>query len=226
MIETARKLVEELMKNDDSGHGMEHINRVVDLAITFAEQEKCDKDIVALGALLHDVDDYKLFGVESQNNLTNTNIILDKLNLDEDIKNSVLDIVSKIGYSKYLNGIRPNTIEGMIVSDADMCDAIGVSGIIRTHKYTLKNGRVFFDKDKWPIDDIDASKYTRKVADTSVCHIFEKVLRLKNIMMTKSGKQEAILRHKFVVDFLRQLFREEKAYDWEEYLNNYLSKLG
>lgn len=225
MIEKAKRLVEDLMRNEDSGHGMEHINRVLDLSMKFAEKENCNKDIVALGALLHDVDDYKIFGNQNQEKLTNTNYILNQLGLDEEMKNSVLDIVAKIGYSKFLNGNRPTTIEGMIVSDADMCDMLGANGLLRIHKYSLKNGKDFFNKELWPIENMDASKYTRKCADSSVCHIFEKVLKVKNLMMTEAGKQEAIVRHDFLVRFLRQLFKEERAYDWEQYLDRFLDNV-
>lgn len=222
MIEKTKQLVYELLKDENSGHGMDHINRVLELSLKFAENENCNKTIVALGALLHDVDDYKLFGVKNQKELINTNIILHKINAPNNVKTAVLDMLSKIGYSKRLNGIMPTTIEGMLVSDADMCDALGANGLLRTHKYSLKHGKDFFDKNSWPIESITIDKYSRKVADSSVCHMFEKILLIKNLMLTKAGKQEAQSRHNFVVDFLRQLFKEENAPDWEQYLNNFL----
>lgn len=225
MVEKAKQLVEDLMKNDNSGHGIDHINRVLDLAMSFAEKQDCNKVLVALGALLHDVDDYKLFGNENQEQLTNTYRILNQIGANEMTKSAVLEIVASIGYSKRLKGITPQTIEGMIVSDADMCDAIGVNAILRTHIYTLKHDKKFFDKDLWPIENMCAEKYTRNCADTSVCHIFEKCLKLKNLMFTESGKEEAIERHNFTVSFLRQLFKEENAYDWEIYLDKYLEEL-
>ncbi|MBQ8615024.1 MAG: hypothetical protein IJ415_00415, partial [Clostridia bacterium] len=98
MIQKAKCLVEELMKNDNSGHGMEHINRVFDLSMKFAGKEKCNRDIVGLIALLHDVDDYKLFGNENQKNLTNTNLILEKIGADEFTKEQVVSQVAKMGY--------------------------------------------------------------------------------------------------------------------------------
>ena len=55
---------------------------------------------------------------------------------------------------------------------------------------------------------------------------FEKILRLKNLMMTKAGKEEALARHNLVVTFLRQFFEEEKAYDWIVYLDEYLKENG
>ena len=65
-----RKKVYELLNNDDSGHSMDHIDRVLDLSLKFAKKENASCDIVALIALLHDVDDYKLFGQENAENLS------------------------------------------------------------------------------------------------------------------------------------------------------------
>ena len=44
----------------------------------------------------------------------------------------------------------------------------------------MKNGKPFFDRNIFPIEDMNAEKYTRKCADSSVCHIFEKILKLKD----------------------------------------------
>lgn len=223
MIEKVKKQVYELLDKDNSGHGMDHINRVLNLSLKFAEKEKADKDIVALIALLHDVDDYKLFGSENAENLTNAKNIMNNANVSNDIQNQVLNSLKCIGYSNLLRGFRPTTIEGMIVSDADMCDAIGVNGVLRTYKYSMKNGKPFFDKNVFPIENMSADKYTRKCADSSVCHIFEKVLKLKDLMMTESGKKEAKSRHEIVVNILYHLFEEEEAPEWTEYLNKYLN---
>ena len=222
MVEKAMKLVQELLKNEDSGHGMEHITRVYELAMGFAKTENCDRTLVALGAILHDADDYKLFGDQNQENLTNTNRILNEIGADNRTKNAVLDIVANIGYTKRLKGKSPKSIEGMIVSDADMCDAIGANGLLRTHKYSLKHGNDFFNKDAWPVEDMDASRYTRKCSDSATCHVFEKLLKLKGLMLTTAGKEEAKERHEFMIAFLRQLFKEENAKDWDIYLDKYL----
>ena len=225
MLNQAKVLVAEIMAGDNSGHGMEHINRVLDLALRFAKNEECNKTLVALGALLHDVDDYKLFGNKNQANLTNTNIILEKIGADAHTKNAVLDIVANIGFSKRLSGKSPSTIEGKIVSDADMCDALGASGIIRTMLYTTQHNRLFFDKNLWPLNEVTHNTYNRKCSDSAVCHLFEKVLKLKELMLTKAGKIEATKRHNFVIAFLRQYFTEENATEWLKYLDNYLSNL-
>lgn len=222
MIKKVKKQVYELLNKDNSGHGNDHIDRVLDLSLKFAQKETANTDVVALIALLHDVDDYKLFGEENAENLTNAKSIMNKANVPNDIQNQVLASLKCIGYSKLLKGFRPTTIEGKIVSDADMCDALGVNGVLRVYKYSMKNGKPFFDKNVFPIEEMTADKYTRKCADSSVCHIFEKILKLKDLMMTESGKQEAQERHQIIVDILYHLFEEENTPEWTEYLNEYL----
>lgn len=223
MIEEVKKQVCKLLDKDNSGHGMEHVNRVLKLSLKFAEIENANKDVVALIALLHDVDDYKLFGMESADNLTNTRRILKQCSVDDNIKEQVLNAVRTIGYSKRLKGIRPITIEGMIVSDADMCDALGANGILREYSYCIKHEKPFFDKNIFPIENITAETHKTSCADSSVCHIFEKMLKLKDLMLTKSGKEEAIARHQIIVDFLYHLFNEENVPEWIDYLDNYLN---
>lgn len=193
--------------------------------LKFAKKENADINVVALIALLHDVDDYKLFGVDNANNLTNAKKFMTTANIPLEIQNKVLSELSNFGYSKALKGIRPKTIEGMIVSDADMCDCLGITGILRIYKYGLKNGKPFFDKDIFPIENITANEYNSRCANSSVCHIFEKILKLKYLMMTDSGKEEAINRHKIVVDVLYHLFDEENVPEWKEYLDNYIKRL-
>lgn len=222
VIEKVKTQVSELLNEDKSGHGIEHINRVLDLSLKFAEKENGNKDIVSLIALLHDVDDYKLFGVDNAENLTNAKKIMSDCNVDKNIQEQVCLALNNIGYSKRLKGCCPTTLEGKIVSDADMCDALGANGILRVYTYSMKNGRPFFNKDIFPIEDMTAEKYTRKCADSSVCHIFEKILKLKDLMLTESGKEESKNRHQIIVDFLYHLFDEENADEWTEYLNNYL----
>lgn len=223
-IEKIKKEVFNLLNNDDSGHGMDHINRVLKLSLKFAENEDADKYIVALIALLHDVDDYKLFGEENAKNLPNARYIMKSVDIPDEIQNKVLSSLECIGYSKSLKGIRPTTIEGKIVSDADMCDAMGVNGIIRTNKYSKKNGKPFFDRNIFPVEDITDEIYKRKCSDSSVCHMFEKLLKLKALMMTESGMMEAEERHQIMIDILYHLFDEENAPEWREYLDAFLNK--
>lgn len=104
-----------------------------------------------------------------------------------------------------------------------MCDGLGVHGVLRTYAYSVKKGNPFFDKDIFPIENISANEYnTKKCAESSVNHVFEKILKLKDLMMTDSGKEESESRHQIVVDILYHFFAEEGVPEWKEYLNQYL----
>ena len=158
-------------------------------------------------------------------NLTNTKMIMNKLGVSDEYQEQVITNMQRIGYSKSLKGIRPETLEGKIVSDADMCDAIGVNGILRTYQYGLKQGRPFFDKKIFPVQKITVDLYASKAADTGVCHAFDKLLKLKGMMLTDAGREEAKARHQIMVDCLYHLFDEEDAQEWKEYLDNYLENI-
>lgn len=225
MIEEMKEQVWKLLNKDNSGHGMDHINRVLNLSLKFAEKENANKEIASIIALLHDVDDYKLFSIENAENLINAKKIMTNCNINDRVQNIVCSELKCIGYSKLLKGLRPKTIEGQIVSDADMCDALGANGILRVYTYSLKNGKPFFDKNIFPIENIDAEKYTKRCADSSVCHMFEKILKLKGLMLTESGKKEAKERHNIIIEFLYHLFNEDDAQEWIIYLEKYLKHI-
>lgn len=108
----------------------------------------------------------------------------------------------------------------MIVSDADMCDASGAHGLLRCYAYSMKIKQPFFNRELFPIENISHEKYTT-YDSTSVNHLFEKILKLKDYMLTDVGKKEATKRHLTVVNFLKVYFNEEKADEWLEYLKQY-----
>ncbi len=210
---------------DEHGHGMSHIERVVAMALAFAEKEGADSRIVMLAAYLHEVDDYKIFGETYAAELINAREILARLEVDANTQERVLDIIKNMGYSKYLKGIRPSSLEGQIVSDADMCDALGVTGILRTHDFGRSKGRVFFDASVAPARlEVSSEAYKKKDGQHSTQHFFDKLLLLPGIMMTKSGREEAAKRQNIMIAFLENLFREEGSQVWLDYLKQFLEE--
>ena len=224
-IEYIKKSVPELLGKDFGGHDDKHVFRVYNLAMEFCNEiPEADRDLVAAAALLHDCDDYKIFGEENARLLTNTRRILADSGSDDAFINKCVDIVKTIGYSKRLNGIIPNCIEGKIVSDADMADATGLIGIIRCIEYRAyrsKGGEPFFDPDYLPTE-MDAQKYKQIKNCPVVNHFFDKLFRLRDLALTEPGRKCLEKKHKTLVNFLKTYFDEVNAPQvWKDLLAKY-----
>ena len=227
-INKVKLLVRELLGNDTSGHADDHVERVALLAERFTSE--CSEPVylqeVLLTAWLHDVDDYKLVGKAQAEKMTNAVNIMTEAKVAEDLRRAVLENVAAIGYSKRLNGKQPQRLAGQLVSDADMCDAIGAVGIERALVYACHHGGRIFDPKVWPNVNLAAHEYNAdgNTHDTDgfINHFFEKLLKLKGLMLTKPGRIEAESRQQIMVDFLRHYFREKNALEWSEFLEGYL----
>lgn len=225
-----REAAERVLAGDTSGHGIDHVDRVYLMAMRFVgELTDVDRHTVALAALLHDVDDYKLVGKEQAKRLANATAIMDRVGIDQDTQTSVKGIIHNMGYSKALHGVRPASIEGMIVSDADMCDALGAGGMVRCLQYALsdKGSGIIFDPAIWPNVDISHETYTSTTGvhdtDSFVNHHFEKLLKLPSMMMTEPGRREAVARREVMVQFLSAYFKEQDRPEWNEFLKRYVA---
>ena len=210
------------LQEDKTGHGIDHIDRVLNLSSLFAKQLNANHDIVCIIALLHDVDDYKLVGLEKASQYENSIRIMNQAGIPNKMQQDVIHNIKRLGYSRYLEGIRPTSIEGKIVSDADMCDAIGANGLLRVYTYGQSKGQPFFNRDIFPSFIKDALTYRKTGSDFTIHHFFDKLLKLKSLMMTNPGKKEAEQRHQYMVDFLNQFFKEENAPQWQVYLKKFL----
>ena len=223
-IEYIKNAVSELLGNNSVGHDDKHVFRVYDYAMSFCDEiPNANRDLVALAALLHDCDDYKLFGKEAERLLPNARRILADSGFPNDICEKCLEIIKTIGYSKRLMGIKPNCIEGEIVSDADMCDASGLVGLIRAIEYHSDDiQEPFFDPDFLPTKEVDVERYRQRVYTPTVNHFFDKLLRLRDICLTEPGKRCINKKHQTIVNFLKTYFDEINApQKWKDLLAKY-----
>ena len=68
IIENTQEFVRSALEGNDASHDYAHIERVYNIAMNIAQQEKVgeeDLQIVALAALLHDIADWKYSGSET-----------------------------------------------------------------------------------------------------------------------------------------------------------------
>lgn len=223
--EKVKTAVKEFMRHNVDGHGWDHVDRVCRTAEKLcATEQAADREIVLLAALLHDCDDYKLVGKEKAGQLLNAKRIMSEAGVEDEKQEKVCQIISHMGYSKALKGICPDSLEGRIVSDADMLDAAGAVAVVRALTYTLTSGSgVVFDSELMPEQDLSAENYTRKDrrTDSFINHFFDKLLKLKEMMFLEASRQEAEIRQKTMVDFLEAFFREQDLPQWQKLLEPY-----
>lgn len=197
--------VKEFFKNDFSGHDYYHTLRVYNLSKYISKSEKCNTKLVYLSALLHDVDDYKLVGREKEP-LHNAKMFLKRQGVPNEEIEQICHIISQISF-KGRDTVTPDTIEGKIVQDADRLDAIGAIGVGRTFAYGGSHNFPMHIPDMEYKEDMSADEYYKNTG-TTINHFYEKLLKLKDLMNTKTAKKMAEHRHEFMQEFLKEFYDE------------------
>jgi len=208
ILQETRQFVKSLSDREASGHDWWHIVRVTNTALAIAEKEQANPFICEMATLLHDVADEKLNASEAEG-LAKLTAFLDSQSLPSDLKEDILTITQGISYKGGHNHAKLS-LEGKIVQDADRLDAIGAIGIARTMAYSGNKGRLIHDPAKLARDNLSLEDY-RKGEDTAIMHFYEKLLKLKDLMNTATGKKLAEQRHQFMQDYLEQFYAEWKG---------------
>ena len=173
--------------------------RVYSLALAIAKSEKADLFRVALTALLHDVDDYKITG-KDDGSLENAVGILGKIGLEESVKQKICEDIKNLSFRGDGKTV-PASMEGKIVQDADRLDAMGAVGIARTFAYAGNKNLPLYDY-------AGDGSLDNPGRDSAVGHFYKKLLKLKDFMNTETAKKMAEERHRFMLDFLDRLNTE------------------
>ena len=202
--------VRRTLEGDGTGHDWWHIDRVRNTSLTIAREENADVYTVELGALLHDIADWKFYGGDVSVGPQKAHEWLASLIVDSHIIERVSHIVEHVSF-KGANVVSTiQTLEGKIVQDADRLDAIGAIGIARAFTYGGNKGRLLYDPEASVEMHTSFESYKKGSAST-IHHFSEKLLLLKDRMNTSAGKQLAEQRHAFMELYLKQFHHEWKS---------------
>ena len=211
LVEKTRAYIEQQFAGEGSGHDWAHMYRVWQLSKRIAASEPdADMTIVELGALLHDIADWKFHDGDDSAGPKAAREWLESINADKDTVQRVEHIVANISFHAALNSDRPAlSPEAAIVHDADKLDAIGAIGIARTFVYSGSKGRPMYDPAIKPKIHDSAESYRKgNENNTTINHFYEKLLLLKDMMITDTGKQIAQHRHEYMEQFLDEFYAE------------------
>lgn len=208
LIEATKSFVKETLQNAEGGHDWFHIERVYNNALLISKTENVDVFVVKLGALLHDIADSKFHDGNETLGPQLAREFLFKHNVDSSIIEHVVNIIKHISFKNSFDNTSDFTSNELkVIQDADRLDAIGAIGIARCFNYGGFKNRPLFDPSVKPNLNMNKETYKASTAP-SINHFYEKLLLLKDKMNTKTGKQIAEKRHKFMTLYLEQFYSE------------------
>jgi uncharacterized protein len=182
--------------------------RVWQLSKTIAAAEpQADLFIVELGALLHDIADWKFHDGDEKAGPKAAREWLESIGAHEAVITHVEDIIRTVSYKGAGVASNMKTLEGKIIHDADKLDAIGAIGIGRAFAYGGAQGRAMYDPEQAPQHHASFEVY-KKNGGPTINHFYEKLLLLKDRMYTTTAKRMAEERHAYMEQFLQEFYAE------------------
>ena len=197
-IKMTEEFVRKNMKGYDSGHDWWHIERVRKLSQFINETESlADPFIVDITALLHDTADSKFAGGYTEQGYSMIGEFMDNCRMSE-IKDHVLSVIRNISFRNKNKTDIANDSLLWVIQDADRLDAIGAIGIARAFNYGgFRNNSIYVPGDE-----------SGNQGKSTIGHFYDKLLKLKDLMNTTTGRKIAAERHHILEDFLQHFYGE------------------
>lgn len=202
------RYVKDILSGAEGGHDWFHTGRVWKMARHIREmEEKGDLLTIELAALLHDISDPKFNNGDEEKGSRMAYDFLVKEGLDGERAEHVRGIIQHISYKGGFTQESINSIEFRIVQDADRLDAMGAIGIARAFNYGGFSDRPIYDPSV-PLQEYGNSAEYRQSNAPTINHFYEKLLKLKDLMNTPTGRDLARERHDYMLQFLERFYRE------------------
>lgn len=210
-IELLEKKIMEIFHGENTGHDLNHLKRVYNIALTIQEKEGGDRFVIGVSALLHDI--HRIIEKDTgkfcppKDSLLMISKILEEIDFPKEKEENILHCIEfhdEYGFTK--DGKSVTDVETLILQDADNLDAIGAIGVGRTFSFGGAH-----NVPMW-VPEIQFAKNfegEHKLDPSTLHHIYSKLFELKNNMNTNTAKNMAIERHKFM-----ELFFEHFKNEW------------
>lgn len=212
IIHKTEEFIKSKLTGEASGHDLWHVYRVWKMAVQIAKLEQVDIFVVELGALLHDIADWKFNEGDEEIGPALARKWLESIAVDENIIIHVCLIIRDISFKGAGVATAMKTKEGMIVQDADRLDAMGAIGISRAFAYGGSKGREMFNPAMKP-EKHDSFEQYKNSRGSTINHFYEKLLLLKGLMNTETAKKTAQNRHDVMEKFLNDFYLEWEGND-------------
>lgn len=210
-LSRVKQFAKEKLGEDQTGHGMDHLQRVARMARRLALSEGVDPFLPVVGAYLHDTIDEKLVVSVDQAKRELTSFLLG-IGFNRQQATELVIVLGNISFARTLED-RPVQLPllGKIIRDADWLDAIGALGISRAIYYGGAHHEKIYDPVIKPRQHMSRAEYRHLADETIINHFSEKLLHLASMMSTASAKKIAAHRQQVMLDFLNEFHAEWDA---------------
>ncbi len=194
----------------DPVHDFEHVLRVYRMAERLATAEGADMEIVRAAALLHDSVGSAPGGDDAarkEHHIASAEFAAQVLQGEGWSEGRIRAVQHCIRAHRFRsNGERPLTIEAQVLFDADKLDVLGAIGAARTIAYAALDGKPSYAEPSEQF--IRTGKEEPGELHSSYHEYLFKLIKVKDLMFTKSGKDVAEKRDAFLRVFYDQLQAE------------------
>jgi len=203
-----REQIEPFFEGINPCHDLDHVERVVENALVIGKKEGGDLEILEVAALLHDVarkeqDESKGAICHAERGGVLARTILENLNYPEE---KIKQVVHCVETHRFRKDNAPETIEAKVIYDADKLDVVGAIGIARAVSFSGFHGS------RVHVHDVDIEKGGEYGPnDCAYREFLVKLQKIKDKMLTESGREMAKERHEFMIEFFDRINKEVKG---------------
>jgi len=204
-IERIKKDAEKFFNGAKGSHDWSHTQRVYRLCERIGPAEGADMDVLRIAALLHDIgrnvqDSAKGAVCHAKKGAELAVPLVADLSLARIRKENVIHCIRT---HRYRGNHVPETVEARVLFDADKLDAIGAVGVARAYLFAGELGAKLHN----PGNDIENTRQY-SVDDTGYREYRVKLCRIRDRILTDTGKKLADERHAFMVEFFERFINE------------------
>jgi uncharacterized protein len=205
MLEKVQRIAETCLDGARGSHDWDHTLRVFRLCERIGPAEGADMDVLRMAAFLHDIgrgfqDASKGRICHAAKGVEMAQDILAGLPLSKAQKENVIHCVSA---HRFRGDCEPQTLEAKVLFDADKLDAIGAVGVARAFLFAGEVGARLHSPE---IDIEDAAPYSKD--DTGYREYKVKLSKVRDRILTQTGKRLADERHDFMEQFFKRFIKE------------------
>ena len=199
------------MSADDPVHGFDHVERVLRMAERLAGELGADLEIVRAAALLHDAAGaHPESGEARHEHEHDSAAAARRVLLDEGWPEERIRAVEHcIRAHRFRGAERPQSLEAMVLFDADKLDVMGAFGAARTIGYALQAGTPIYAPPSQAF--LESGRVEEGEAHSAYHEYLFKLRRVKDRLCTEPARRIGERRHRVLCAFFDQLAAEAEG---------------